>query len=130
LIQEEGQIAYQDMRLRNFQVGAAAWIADYNDAMSFLYLAQSTTGAQNYGDYNNPAYDALLAKADQEPDVAKRAAYLARAESIMLADAPVTPYYYAVSTNLVNPRITGFVDNIVDEHRSRYLCVKGAAPGR
>jgi oligopeptide transport system substrate-binding protein len=37
----------------------------------------------------------------------------------------VAPFYYAVNTNLVNPRLTGFVDNIVDQHRSRYLCVKG-----
>ena len=124
LIQEEAQIAYQDFRLRDFQVANAAWIADYNDAMSFLYLQQSTTGAQNYGDYVNPAYDALLTQADNEPDAAKRAAILARAEALMLSDAPVAPYYFAVNTNLVNPRITGFTDNIVDQHRSRYLCVK------
>jgi oligopeptide transport system substrate-binding protein len=128
LVQEETQVAYQDFRLRNFQVASAAWIADYNDPMSFLYLQQSTTGSQNYGDYANPAYDALLDRADNEPDAKKRAAYLARAESIMLADAGVAPYYFAVNTNLVNPRITGFVDNIVDQHRSRYLCVKGAGP--
>jgi oligopeptide transport system substrate-binding protein len=126
LIQEETQITYEDYRLRNFQVASASWIADYNDAMSFLYLQQSTTGAQNYGDYDNPAYDALLVKADNEPDAGKRAAILARAESVMLADAAVAPFYYAVNSNLVNPRITGFVDNLVDQHRSRYLCVKGA----
>jgi len=124
LILEESQIAYQDFRLRDFQVASAAWIADYNDAMSFLYLQQSATGAQNYGDYANPAYDALLAQADNEPDIKRRAAILARAESLMLADATVAPFYFAVSTNLVNPRITGFADNIVDQHRSRYLCVR------
>ncbi len=126
LIQEESQIAYQDFRLRDFQVASAAWIADYNDPMSFLYVLQSTTGSQNYGGYANPAFDALVAQADNEPDIHKRAAILARAESLMLADAPVAPFYFAVSTNLVNPRITGFVDNIVDQHKERYLCVKGA----
>lgn len=126
LAQEEGQIAYQDYRMRNFQVASAGWIGDYNDAMSFLYLQQSQTGMQNYGDYSNPAYDALLDKADHEPDVAKRAAYLARAERVMLADSPVTPTVFAVNTDLVNPRITGWVDNIIDQHRTRYLCVKGA----
>jgi oligopeptide transport system substrate-binding protein len=126
MIQEETQIAYEDYRLRNFQVASASWIADYNDAMSFLYLQQSSTGAQNYGDYSNPAYDALLVQADNEPDLQRRAAILAKAESIMLADAAVAPFYFSVNTNLVNPRITGFVDNLVDQHRSRYLCVKGA----
>jgi len=125
LAQEEVQIAYQDFRLRNFQAGGAAWIADYNDANSFLYLMQSSTGSQNYGDYKNPAYDALLAKADNEPDIHRRAAYLAQAEQIMLNDATVAPIYFYVSKNLVNPRITGWVDNIVDWHRARLLCVKG-----
>jgi oligopeptide transport system substrate-binding protein len=125
LVQEEAQIAYQDYRLRNFQIASAGWIADYNDAMSFLYLQQSSTGTQNYGDYVNPVYDGLLKQADNEPDGARRAGELSRAEAIMLADAPVAPYVFAVNTNLVNPRITGFVDNIIDQHRSRYLCVKG-----
>jgi oligopeptide transport system substrate-binding protein len=125
LVQEDGQIAYQDYRLRNFQVAYASWIADYDDPMSFLYVLQSATGAQNYGDYRNRAYDALLAQADEEPDGAKRAAILARAEATMLADAPVAPFYFAVNTNLVSPRLTGFVDNITDQHRSRYLCAKG-----
>lgn len=126
LVQEESQIGYQDFRLRNFQAGFAAWIADYNDAVSFLYLQQSATGQMNYGDYANPTYDALLAKADLEPDPVKRGDYLSKAERIMVNDAPIIPIYYAISRNLVNPRITGWVDNIVDWHRLRYLCMKPA----
>ena len=126
LAQEDAQIAYQDYRMRNFQIATAGWIADYNDAMSFLYLERSTTRAMNYGVYKNPAYDALLDAADHERDVAKRADDLERAEQMMLADAPITPTAYAVITELVNPRITGWVDNLMDVHRTRYLCVKGA----
>jgi oligopeptide transport system substrate-binding protein len=32
-----------------------------------------------------------------------------------------------VNKNLVSPQITGWVDNIVDWHRSRYLCRKPKA---
>jgi oligopeptide transport system substrate-binding protein len=127
LEQNEGQIAYQSYRLRDFQVADAAWIADYNDAMSFLYLQQSATGAQNYGDYNNPQYDALLKAADNEVDGLKRAEILRKAEAIMLDDAPIAPIYFYVNKNLVSPQITGWVDNIVDWHRSRYLCRKPKA---
>lgn len=122
LTQNETQIAYQSYRLRDFDVADAAWIADYNDPMSFLYLQQSSTGLQNYGDYANPAYDALLAKADNEPDAARRAGYLAQAERIMLTDAPIAPIYFYVNKNLVRPGVTGWVDNLVDHHRARYLC--------
>jgi oligopeptide transport system substrate-binding protein len=128
LIANEGQIAYTAYRMRDFQVADAAWIGDYNDPKSFLDLQQSSTGAQNYGDYNNPAYDALLAKADLEPDAAKRAEYLKQAEQMMIEDAPIAPLYFLVNKNLVSPNITGWVDNLVDQHRSRYLCVAGRTP--
>jgi oligopeptide transport system substrate-binding protein len=125
LAQNETQIAYASYRNRDFQVADAAWVADYDDPMSFLYLMQSATGPQNYGDYKNPAFDALLAKADNEADAAKRAAYLARAEAVMLDDATVVPTFFYVNKNLVNPKVTGWVDNMVDWHPTRYLCVTG-----
>ena len=124
LAQNETQIAYASYRSRDFQVADAAWVADYDDAMSFLYLQQSSTGPQNYGDYRNPVYDAWLAKADNEPDAARRAAFLARAEQAMLSDAPVAPIFFYVNKNLVSPNVTGWVDNLTDHHRTRYLCVK------
>lgn len=124
LAQQETQIAYADYRARAFQVADAAWVADYNDATSFLDLQRSWYGPQNYGDYNNPAYDALMAKADNEPDAAKRAAYMADAEHMMLEDAPIAPVYFYINKNLVSPRVTGWVDNLVDHHRTRWLCLK------
>lgn len=125
LVQNETQIAYAAYRSRDFDVADAGWVADYNDPMSFLYLMKSDTGPQNYGDYRNPAYDALLTKADQEPDAGRRADYLRQAETILLADDNVVPTTFGVSRNLVNPKITGWVDNIIDRHPTRYLCVKG-----
>jgi len=126
LAQQEGQISYADYRVRNFEVADAAWIADYNDATSFLDLQRSNYGPQNYADYDNPAYDALMKQADNEPDAVKRAGILSRAETMMLTDAPISPIYFYINKNLVNPRITGWVDNLVDHHRTRWLCVKGA----
>ena len=127
LIQEETQIAFQDWHQRDFEAGFAAWIADYDDPLSFLYLMQSKTGQQNYGDYNSPTYDALLHTADLEPDGAKRAAILRQAEALMLKDQAITPIYVSLNRNLVNPRVSGWVDNIIDVHRTQYLCMKGAA---
>lgn len=126
LAQQEGQVSYADYRVRNFEAADAAWIADYNDATSFLDMEKSNYGPQNYGDYNNPAYDALMAKADNEPDAGKRADYLREAETMMLNDAPIAPLYFYINKNLVNPKVTGFVDNLVDHHRTRWMCVKGA----
>ena len=125
LAQDDVQILYQDEKLLNFQVAWASWVSDYDDAMDFLYLMRSSTGAQNYSDYHNPAYDKLLDAADNEPDVKKRAEDMRQAESMMLADQAITPSLYRTNLALVNPRITGWVDNIDDQHRTRWLCVKG-----
>ncbi|MDO1559678.1 peptide ABC transporter substrate-binding protein [Brevundimonas sp. 2R-24] len=124
LVRNEVQIAYQSYRLRDFDVADAAWVADFDDPKSFLDLQLSTTGQQNYGDYANPAYDALLLAADREPNEGRRAQLLAQAEQIMLDDAPIVPLYFYVNKNLVSPRMTGFVDNLVDQHRTRWMCLR------
>jgi len=124
IVATEVQIAYASFRAKDFQVGDVGWIGDYNDPMAFLYLQQSQTGGQNYGGYNNPRYDALLAQADNEADIARRAALLAEAEQLLLDDAPIAPLYNYVNKNLVSPRVTGWVDNLVDHHRAKYLCLK------
>jgi oligopeptide transport system substrate-binding protein len=120
--QEDGIVALQSFEIRDFQLGTVGWIADYDDPMTYLGLMKSDTGAQNYGDYKNPTYDALLSKADNEPDAARRARYLARAEQMMLDDADVAPIDVGVNLNLVDPHITGWVDNDVDIHPIRSLC--------
>ncbi len=120
----ESQVAYQYFRMKDFEMGDGGWIADFNDAVSFLGLMQSKNGEMNYGGYNNPQYDALLDAADHEPDAKKRGDELRQAEAIMLDDAPVIPVYFLVNSNLVSPKITGFADNIVDQHRTQYLCFK------
>ena len=126
----EGAVAFAAYRNRDFDVGAMSWYADFDDPVTFLGLLKSDTGAQNYGDYKNPAYDALLAKADLEPDGETRAKILARAEQLMLDDEAMAPLYYVVNRNLVSRRVTGWVDNAANFHRARFLCVReaGAAP--
>lgn len=127
LQQNEGAVAFAAYRARDFEVGSMSWIGDFNDPLTFLGLFKSDTGGQNYGDYKNPAYDALLAAADQEADAVRRAELLAKAEQIMLDDEAIIPMYYVVNRALVNPRVTGWIENPPGVHRSRWLCVEPAA---
>lgn len=124
IILNDGPVAFAAYANRDFQVGFMAWYADFNDPMTFLGLLKSTTGAQNYGDYANPAYDALLDQADREPDARRRAAILSRAEQTLMSDEGTLPVYFSVARALVNPRVTGWVDNAEHWHRSRWLCLK------
>ncbi len=123
LEQNESGVAFGAYQNRAFDVGSMSWYADFNDPLTFLGLLKSDTGAQNYGDYKNPAYDALLAEADQQADGAKRAVILARAEQLMLDDEAIAPIYYVVNRDLVTPRVTGWVANAPNFHRTRWMCL-------
>jgi oligopeptide transport system substrate-binding protein len=122
--QSDSAVAFSEYRNRNFDVGLMSWYGDFNDPLTFLGLMKSDTGAQNYGDYKNPAYDALLLAADHEPDVARRAEILAKAEARLLADEGTMPLYFGVNRSLVSPRVTGWQPNPPDVHRIRWMCLK------
>lgn len=123
LVQHDTQIHYDNLRASDFQVADGGWIADYNDPYNFLFLSETRSIPMNYPRYSNPEYDDLITRANQELDMELRASMLAEAEQMMIDDMPIIPVVYYVNKNLVNPRITGWEDNLVNIHRSRYLCM-------
>jgi oligopeptide transport system substrate-binding protein len=129
ILRQDTKVLYADLRQGNFEVSDGAWLADYNDPLNFLYLLDSDTGQQNYGNYSNPEYDRLLEAASRERDLEARAALFAQAEKIMLEDHPMTPMWYQVTKNLVDPNLDGWAENAEDNHRSRWLCPAADATG-
>ena len=104
----------------------AAWIADYNDAdelprpAAVARPARRTTATTTTRPTTpcSPRPTTSLTPPSAPP-------ICARAETIMLDDAAGdTRLVLWLSKNLVNPKITGWVDNITDWHRVQYLCVK------
>ena len=109
---------------RRFVAGVGGWVADYNDAYTYLYLLETKTGPQNYPGYSNPEYDRLMAASTREPDLVARAGLMRQAEQLMLDDCPVIPVGFGTSKNLVDPRIRGFEGNLEDIHRSRWFSLQ------
>lgn len=124
LTQAESGVAFAAYRNRTYEAGSMSWYADFNDPVTFLGLMKSDTGGQNYGDYANPAYDALLEKSDREADPEARAKILAEAEQLLLDDEGLAPIYFVVNRNLVSPRVTGWQANAPNFHRTRWMCLK------
>ncbi|MEL7230922.1 MAG: peptide ABC transporter substrate-binding protein [Pseudomonadota bacterium] len=122
ILLQDTKVLYARLRSNDFEVADGGWLADYNDPLNYLYLLDSATGQQNYGDYASAEYDALLAQAAQERDLVVRAGIFAEAEAIMLEDTPITPMWFQVTKNMVDPRLTGWAENAEDNHRSRWLC--------
>ncbi|OCC04122.1 ABC transporter substrate-binding protein [Labrys sp. WJW] len=105
----------------SFDVTRAGWVADYADPENFLTLGVSTNKVFNYGHYNNPEFDALMAKSFTERDVAKRMQILHDAEAMLLRDASVTPLLVYNDPWLVSKKVKGWHDNLANHHGTRFL---------
>ena len=105
----------------DFDIARAGWIADYKDPENFLALCKTGTG-NNYAEYSNKDYDALLAAAAAEGYAAKRMKSLSDAEAIGVArDLCVVPLLYYGFHTIVSSKIKGWEDNVMDRHPSRFL---------
>lgn len=122
LINAEATVHYQTIAQGDFDVARAGWIADYNDAENFLALLRGGVG-NNYGAYSSDPYDALYDQAAVTLDADARKALLEQAEATALADNALMPMFYYVSRNLVNPAISGWANNLEDDHPSRWVSI-------
>jgi oligopeptide transport system substrate-binding protein len=128
-VQTRGQpvsTTYANLDASNFDFTETGWTADFNDAKNFHFLFETSNKGLNYGKYSSPQFDALMAAADNEKDLNKRKILMQDAERILLTDHALMPLWFETNRNLVNPRVTGWVDNAVDIHRARYLCTTEA----
>ncbi|MDX2143402.1 MAG: peptide ABC transporter substrate-binding protein [Rhodospirillaceae bacterium] len=120
----EPKTHYNVIQAFDFDVSWAAWVGDYNDPQTFLYLLESNAGAFNYSGYANAEYDRLMNEAKNTLDLKARAAIMAKAENIALRDISIIPLTHTITKNLVGSHVKGYVDNIVNWHRTRYMRIE------
>ena len=89
---------------------AVTWFGDYPDASTFTDKYHSTS-LQNDSDWQDPAFDALLAAAAAEPDAAKRTAILSQAEHKLDTEVPIIPIYHYVNAYLYRDNVKGVAPN-------------------
>jgi oligopeptide transport system substrate-binding protein len=123
IVQTDPQVYFSNLRAGNFDIGAYAWVADYNDPRNFLFLFLSDNEL-NYGKYKSAEFDALIHQSDQELDLEKRGRILAQAETLLLKDMPIIPNRFQVTLNLVQPYVKGWVTNVTDTNRTRWLSIE------
>ena len=126
LINEEFQVLLANMRNMDItQAFRTSWMGDYNDAHTFLQIKQSGNPSNLTG-YASEEFDSLMRRAAEQTDLGRRRLYLEEAERVLLADHPVIPLYFYVSKHLVNPRVLGWGDNVLDYHYSQHLSIATA----
>ncbi|WP_189444341.1 peptide ABC transporter substrate-binding protein [Salinicola rhizosphaerae] len=116
----DAAVYYAKLRQGNFQLGMAPWIADYDDASNFLDLFH-TGVPNNHAGYSNPEYDALMDKAANTLDATARSHTMAQAERVLLDDYALLPLYFYIQSGLVSPRLSGWEENPMNDHPSRWM---------
>jgi oligopeptide transport system substrate-binding protein len=111
---------FQDVDRRDVDMFRFSWVGDYNDPYTFLQYLKSDFGI-NLPHYKSTAYDALLAQASRQTDLARRRELLQEAERTMLADQPLIPIYFYVNKHLVKPEVRGWYDNVMNVMYSQDL---------
>ena len=101
-----------DGRFEIARLGSAGSVADTES--EFLPLFRCGT-KDNRGRYCSAEFERLMAEARTLHDRKARNAVLARAEAVVLADAPIIPIYVYTQKHLIKPYVRDYAINIVDQ---------------
>jgi len=110
----------KSLRTGEFQLGRAAWCADYADPTTFLEVLRSTA-AVNYSRYNNPNYDALLDRVKASVDANERNVLMCAAEKTLNHDRPILPLFFYTHAYLLHPSVKGWEPQYQNMHMLKYL---------
>jgi oligopeptide transport system substrate-binding protein len=108
----------------DFQLSWATPESEIVDPLDFLASYRSKSDNIGSAGYHNSAYDDLLAAAEAEPMASRRMHLLEQAEHFLLNDTPLIPIANPLFGTLVSARVTGWHDNIIGLHPSRYLGIQ------
>jgi oligopeptide transport system substrate-binding protein len=122
IVNTDTQVFYKKLQEGQFDLSSGAWIGDFDDPGTFLDLLK-TGGGNNYGRYHSDKFDALYARAEQTINVKTRGELLNQAEQVALEDYAVVPTRFPVTQDIVEPYVKGWIPNVRDFNRSRWLWI-------
>jgi oligopeptide transport system substrate-binding protein len=110
---------------RDFDLATVGWFGAVGHASEFLRLF--VPGDIAVTGFDDVQLRSLLDEAAVTADATARSALYAAADRRLMATLPAIPLMHFESFNLVAPELTGWVDNVVDVHLSRWLGFADAA---
>jgi oligopeptide transport system substrate-binding protein len=93
----------------------SSWIADYVDPSAFLEMWRGDSG-NNFTGWSSRDFDASLFEAERTSDPATRNGLYAKAERLLLTDAPIVPLYHYTHVFLIRPSVQGWNPTLLDHH--------------
>ncbi|MCK6895427.1 ABC transporter substrate-binding protein [Enterobacter bugandensis] len=120
---QEWKTMLDTMHTHNFDAVRYAWIADYDDAATFLSNFR-TGDSENTSQYSNPDYDQALINAAKAKTPAERGKFYQQAEDLLGRDVPAIPVYHYVRTHLVKPWVGGFTPDKLGYYFTKDMYIK------
>ena len=107
----------------DYQIGRNGWVADYNDATTFLTLVQC--GSEQNDNFNcNPKAEALIKQGNLAQNPAQRKQLLTQATKLIMDDYPMIPLLQYTVPRLVKSYVGGYTTkNPMDRYRSKDLYI-------
>jgi oligopeptide transport system substrate-binding protein len=107
----------------DYQIARNGWVADYNDATTFLGLV--SCGAEQNDNFNcNPKADALVKEANATTDQVKRTQLQTQAAKLVMDDYPMLPLLQYTIARLVRSYVGGYsLKNPMDRYRSKDMYI-------
>ena len=106
-----------------FEMARNGWLADYNDATTFLALVRCDSDQNNNFNCNRKAEDIIIQGTNQT-DQAKRKALLTQASVMIMEDYPIIPLLQYSLPRLVKSYVGGYsLENAQDRFRSKDLYI-------
>jgi oligopeptide transport system substrate-binding protein len=107
----------------DFEMARNGWMADYNDATTFLALVRCDSDQNNNFNCNRQA-EALIEQGLQQTDPGKRKALLTQASVLIMEDYPIIPLLQYSVPRLVKAYVGGYsTENTQDRFRSKDLYI-------
>ncbi|MDQ6882519.1 MAG: ABC transporter substrate-binding protein, partial [Pseudomonadota bacterium] len=102
-----------------FQMARNGWVADYNDATTFLALVRCDSDQNNNFNCNRKAEE-LINQGTQQTDPARRRVLLTQASKMIMEDYPIIPLVQYSLPRLIKSYVAGYsTDNPMDHYRSK-----------
>jgi peptide/nickel transport system substrate-binding protein len=105
---------------REYQMALIYWTPYVNDPiyqLNFNYA--SASDCCNYGQWSNPAFDALLAQATREQDLSKQEQMVVKLQQMIIVDCPIIYLYHPNRITCMRDTVQGYVyfsDHLIQYH--------------
>jgi oligopeptide transport system substrate-binding protein len=120
---QEWKTMLDTMHSGNFDAVRYAWIADYDDASTFLNNFR-TGDSENTSQYTNANFDEAMKNAAKADNVVERGQFYQQAENQLAEDVPAIPVYHYVLAQLVKPYVGGYAPSNLGFYYTKDMYIK------